>query len=155
MKKVSFFVTHCQWLLKLLATFVSNFHMITFLVAQLISLTKVSLTHSLTDNVTNKSIGHTSVVCGSILTFFTILPPRNLTRKPFMMIRRVKKLSCCGPVDLVFSLNFFRLIFLLNKCFNLHGFNNKFILMFPTFTCSKINFKTNDKVWDEMLQQNI
>ena len=36
------------------------------------SLTSVSLTHSVTDNVTNSSMGLISVVCESIWTFFTI-----------------------------------------------------------------------------------
>ena len=34
------------------------------------------ITHSLTDNVTNSSFGHISVICASIWTFLTGLPPR-------------------------------------------------------------------------------
>ncbi len=29
------------------------------------------------------------------------LPPRLLTKKPFMIVRVMEKLSFCGPVDLV------------------------------------------------------
>ncbi len=39
-------------------------------------LSNQDLKHSLTDNVTNSSVGHISVVCGPILTFVKVLAPR-------------------------------------------------------------------------------
>ncbi len=65
---------------------------------------------SLTDSVTLA----VSVVCGSIWTFFTVLP-KNLIRKPFLMVAGVKmpgigvgggsdfrELSFCGPKGTLF-----------------------------------------------------
>ncbi len=41
----------------------------------------------LTDNVTNSSFVHISVVCVSIWTFFTVFVTQNLKRKLFLMVR--------------------------------------------------------------------
>ena len=68
-----------------------------YLEAQLLSNWGVS--HSITDNVTNSSVGHFYVVFESILTVFIWLI--NLLRKPFMLVRGVKMLGFGGPVDLV------------------------------------------------------
>ncbi len=54
------------------------------------SLTRVSLT----DKVTIGCFGHDSVVCESFWTNY-------IEWKPFMMARVMKKLSFCGPIDLV------------------------------------------------------
>ena len=52
-----------------------------------------------------------SVVCESIWSFFTVLPPRNLIRKPFI-IGGVKKLSFCGHVGVglyIFDISYYNL----------------------------------------------
>ena len=61
------------------------------------SLTRVSLNHSLMDNVTNSSFVHCLWIGLDVLYCFVTY---NLISKPFMMVRGVKKLSFCVPVDL-------------------------------------------------------
>ncbi len=57
----------------------------------------MSQTPSLT-HWTFSYFGHISVVCGLIWTFCTV-STYNLIRKPLIMVRGVKTLSFCGPVN--------------------------------------------------------
>ena len=90
------FLVHCMLRLEIF-----------FIYQQLIfSLTRVSLTHSFPHGQCNRQLFRQYFCCSWInLGVLYGYATQNLIRKPFIMVRGVKKLSLCGPFDLLLRIN--------------------------------------------------